>query len=903
MIRSQQVAQVLLQPFRYNPVNHRLTVYSKLTVEVVFNLGSDLPDRDTYIDEGAFESILQNQLVNYEVARYWRVNQVSQKSFAPASSHNTPAYKIEVPEDGMVKVSYSALAAASNTIDSINPQTLRLTNQNIELPIMVEGESDGVFNTSDYLLFYGQKVNTRFTNNNIYWLTWGDGNGLRMSADSRPPTGGSTPTSFTATVHREQNWRYAPDAPSGPDRNRMYWSQIAGGYKDYTINLTNVASSPGSAVLRGFVKGYAADPQHRIIVSVNGHQVLDAVWPAKGEYTFTAAFDQSFLVNGSNTITVSCPQDSTVKVNQVLFDWFEIDYNKTFVADGIQTHLNNTETGDIRVTGFSNSNVSIWEITDPKQPVIITNATITPNGSSSFDVAFHQSDAGIKQYLIASPSDIPAIGSERVQYIETSNLTSPSNAADYLIISHPAFIDAIQPLANYYTSNGMRVRVVNVADIYNEFSDGFFTPNAIHDFLSYAYSNWERPAPTYVLLVGDGNYDYKNETGYQEPEFIPPIMAEADQWLGETAADNRFVTVSGEDILPDMALGRLPVQTAEQAADIVEKTLNYLQNGSQNWGGKSLFLAGKTDPSAGNFAALSDEVIEGHLPPDADVERIYYTDGSMGQQAVINAVNEGRSLVHFVGHSNQTTWFGDVNNPPAPLLTREATLTLTNADQYPIVLSMTCLTGYFIQPSNQNYNFSTLDENWIRAERKGAAAVWSPTGLGVASGHNFLDAGFFDAIYDDHINAIGLAINQAKFYLYSNSGGSNRDLIDTYVLFGDPAMLYQSTPTGPVLNYFTAHRATGGIELSWETVSEVTLSGFDLYRREPGGTWQRINGRIPAKNIGQPQGAAYTYLDAAANPVTAYEYKLVVIANSLQSVQTLTTTYMPFVISLPFLQK
>ena len=112
--------------------------------------------------------------------------------------------------------------------------------------------------------------------------------------------------------------------------------------------------------------------------------------------------------------------------------------------------------------------------------------------------------------------------------------------------------------------------VVDIGDIYNEFSDGIFNPFAIRRFLRYAYNSWQQPAPTYVVLVGDAHYDYKNtrlSRFYREdpnfrgtynlyPIFVPTYHGWATPRVGETAMDQRFVNISGEDALPDMLIGR-----------------------------------------------------------------------------------------------------------------------------------------------------------------------------------------------------------------------------------------------------------------------------------------------------------------------------------------------------------
>jgi hypothetical protein len=94
------------------------------------------------------------------------------------------------------------------------------------------------------------------------------------------------------------------------------------------------------------------------------------------------------------------------------------------------------------------------------------------------------------------------------------------------------------------------------------------------------------------------------------------------------------------------------------------------------------------------------------------------------------------------------------------------------------------------------------------------------------------------------------------------------------------------------------------VELTWETVSEVTTAGFNIYRRERGGEFVKLNtDYIPPKMSGQPMGSAYTYLDISAIPGILYEYKLDVIENSLQVSTSLLSTYWPYTVSLPYIQR
>ncbi len=394
----------------------------------------------------------------------------------------------------------------------------------------------------------------------------------------------------------------------------------------------------------------------------------------------------------------------------------------------------------------------------------------------------------------------PLLGSERRNYIaqtaalrrrplkivvdSPSDLHSETNAADYIIIIPSDFYTAVLPLAAHRQSQGLRTLIVDVQDIYDEFNAGLFDARAIQSFLSYAYAQWTLPAPAYVLLVGDGNFDLKNYLGRNEINYIPPFLADVDPWMGEVAADNRFVTVNGPDIFPDMMLGRLPVKNLQETAEVVAKLIEYDQNSSQDgFDQRMLFVADNAD-EAGNFAAYADGVVNDFVPTTYQVRKVYYSvthfTPADARSAIIQGINQGVLLINYTGHGSIQFWASEL------LLKKTDLPLLNNLDYLPFVLSMTCLDGYFTNPSPPGSDYSSLAESLVKAPDKGAIASWSPSGLGLSSGHDFLDRGLFDAIFNHQISQLGPAIIQAKLNLYVNTTGY-RDLIDTYTLFGDPA--------------------------------------------------------------------------------------------------------------------
>jgi hypothetical protein len=191
------------------------------------------------------------------------------------------------------------------------------------------------------------------------------------------------------------------------------------------------------------------------------------------------------------------------------------------------------------------------------------------------------------------------------------------------------------------------------------------------------------------------------------------------------------------------------------------------------------------------------------------------------------------------------------------------------------MLPMTCQEGYYANPSS---TFTSLSESLVRMTTGGAVASWAPTGWGVAVGHEYLQRGFLEAVYDQGVARLGDATNAGKLYLWNEANGLYRDLIDTYVLLGDPALALPVEPTGVALASFTAEAdSDGSVVLRWETTTEVDTLGFHLHRARVGdGARIRINGSLIASRTppGSSSGAAYEFVDDGVQAGVAYDYWL-----------------------------
>jgi len=237
------------------------------------------------------------------------------------------------------------------------------------------------------------------------------------------------------------------------------------------------------------------------------------------------------------------------------------------------------------------------------------------------------------------------------------------------------------------------------------------------------------------------------------------------------------VTVDGDDWLPDMLIGRLPVNSITETQVVVNKIVQYeTAPPPGNWDLDVAFVADDAD-TAGDFAAISDVMASSYITAPFAAMKIYYTppDYTATQQAVLGRWNAGAGLIVFNGHASESQWAAE------RLFHRDDVPGLVNGTKLPVAVQMTCLTGTFHNPS-----FGTLDETLLRATGGGSVAVWGPTGLGVATGHADLADGFLSAVMEDQQPILCFATLSGKLRLVAQ-GPLHLELLDTIGLLGDPA--------------------------------------------------------------------------------------------------------------------
>lgn len=788
-LRDQAVAQVRFYPVRYNPVSGELRLYRRVRVRIRWDATAAVPAGDSRPPASpVYERLLSRVLANYPALERPPLPEASLPALVAGAGpaavvDSDPALKLTVTEGGLYRLAYGDLAGAGFDPGAIDPRALRIHYRGAEIPIYVHGQADGRFDAGDYLLFYAPAYSDRYTAADVYWLSAGPGPGQRMPTRDVSPAGGAVPAHFPAALHAEQDTHYWQSMPDGAGQDHWFWGDklSAPASRPFTVTLDHVSTPAVTATVRVGLKGRTAlpalDPDHHTRVYLNGTLIDDRSWDGQLNYEHVAVVSHALLHDGANTITVESVGDTGAVVDQIYVNWIALDYWAPYVAagDALLFGAPSSGTFQFQVANFS-ADARLFDVTNPAAVTLLTGADLLPQGAT-YTLRFQDAAGAGTRYLALTPARFKTPA--RVALDRPSSWRSPASGADYIIVTHADFYTSALRLAAFRAGrSGMRVATVQVEDIYDEFNYGRFNPQAIRDFLTYAYHNWTPPAPTFVLLVGDANHDYRDNLHTGTPNYVPSQIVETDL-LGETPSDNWYARVSGDDILPDLLIGRLSAQQSSQVDDIVDKIIDYERNPPDDaWNRDVLLVADDDEPS---FEDISEQ-IAALLAGEYAVHRVYASDYPPGDPTadILAHVDDGSVLVNYTGHGHVDMWgLWDGSNH---ILDSADLPAFANAGRLPLVTVANCLNGFFTGPGGE----LSLAEAFQRLQGRGAVAVWASTGLGYPSGHRALMGEFYSTLFQEDEHVLGVATAAAKIAAYDQNVAWG-ELVQTFVLFGDPA--------------------------------------------------------------------------------------------------------------------
>ncbi len=806
-------ATIMINPFSFD--GKGVKVRSDIVIKIYFYGGRWISPRG-YQRKNAH--IFLNK-IRGETVRTSAIQKLRQEAFLYA--------KIKTTKEGLYEVTPSDLRGVGIDPSSIDPEEIeilggydRVMRWEMDsllamdtlpgvLPAVYEVDGDGTFEEGERILFYAHSLSGwsrnsfkesvffyyhPYTDTNVYWLRFSGENPHTMEEFSR--TGGENVTHFTDTIHLEKDLR-------SPLKSGLVW-----GWKE--LNTTGDTLESGSDTLQidfntpdvfnnQAIIRVAFYPKTRgdydIKVSLNGQSISKTIASQGLENRSRTVFTDTInaLDSGLNNIviTLETPEES------IIMDYIEVIYERRLVADENQLLITQSEASirNYTVEGFI-SNPYVLNISNSRNPSLVSHSFSNNNADFSTDSR--------KILLQSLPYSLEGISLED----PTSLL---QGGADWIVITDNRFLAQASRLKNW-RENHLRgitspeARVIEIDDIYNNFSYGVKDPSAIKRFLYWTQENWNPPV-SYVLLFGDGSYDDKNLTGNGKTSFIPihtegtTVYQSEGVFNSNHSFDNWFVDFNEDwQVVPDIPIGRVTVSDIAEGNGWIYKLINY-ENSAEAWRMRAILFA--DDAFSPYYQTMESDFTEAlvrisdSLPGWLYQDKIYLMEYPRisrlkpdARNAYLESIKDGALLGIFLGHGHFRK------------LTHETVIQIedinlfSNGIKAPFYYFGACNVGYFERPDEDCIGcYSNLykDGGTIVSIAAGRATSYSPN---LSLGERIIGN-----LFSDSVNTSG------DVFLLAREGGGD----ETYTFFGDPAtsILIDSI----LLDFTTPDTAVGGLQL------------------------------------------------------------------------------------------
>ncbi|MCX6121364.1 MAG: C25 family cysteine peptidase [Ignavibacteriales bacterium] len=762
-----------------------------------------------------FQSVLQELDANSETA----TSETEALSWVDSTKIwiplNGKTIKMTIPCDGVYRLTYAQLMSLVPELTSVDPSTFQLFNKGLELPMTVKSETNGIFSSGDYLEFVGLKnynpdtlyrtvtagqeeypeYMNRYTDTSYYWLVWGNSTGVRYTTNDTNISSTDSLQWYTETVHIEKNTVYAYCGSDELEQQNPYWTSAdiwgwgyiyAGGRLDPTFTATQLQSNAFSPriymKIAGSASGSSAANAHLLQIGINSTLLPDttALGPFE-QKVLRRTVDISKLNEGNNTLHFfSYP--TTSLTNSVLFDWAEVEYPRSLKVTNDSLWFGFRDVGSTAVrkvilTGLTSNNLVVYKIGIHAKRIV---GTIS--GTGSYTLSFVDSVCNGDRYvLVTTDHSVTPVLAYKNSF---AGLRNPLRRADYLLITDSIFYNTAVSYASFIQSTyGLLTAIINIKDIYDEFGYGYPVPEAEREFLK-ATTNWNAPMPSYVLLVGEANYDFKNYIGVPAETYVRNIvpvygMPVTDQWIAKL-----------DDSLdvPQMYVGRLTAATVEEFQRYFTRLETYVHQSFDVWNKRYLFFAGGSSSSENStFHTVNQSIMDNIVKPRPiggiaiDFYKTVNPVSSFGPYTVTqisNAIDSSAVMITYIGHSGTETWDNDINS---------VTDLANNVGRYPLISDFGCSTAKFAEP-----NIRSFSEQFVVGTNGSAIGYIGNSSLGFVSIATSLPEHFFEKVMSDSTHTIGKDHLLGKLLTLSQNGWTNtsmgRQLMLTNTLIGDPAV-------------------------------------------------------------------------------------------------------------------
>lgn len=907
LFRDYQLSALRVYPVQ--ATGSGVTFYRKFTVTLSFSDSAPPAEAVPFSEAELLKKFVANKeqisLISPQTAQSSaNYGTASSPVFSPGSTDTR--VKIIVDRKGIYQVTGRDLQDARVDISAIDPAAFRLSNKGRDVAFFLTGGQDNSFDPDDYLEFWGERNEKTFlaqypdqyadpfSDENVYWLDWGGSGGLRMVEEngSLITTTQVNPSLFySATVHVEEDRQFMRLGEGSPEQlsyQRDLWFFDAGvkavGKKEYPFQLL-YPYEPSfrpvyvTVMFSGLSFGY-----HDVMVWLNNGFVGASPpnsWYSQDTARISNRSNSSLrpgdLQHGENVLEVQLPSLSSSSTDIVLLNWFEVTYDRYFRA-----HHNEIEFTRPALVLYPGTDLFQFDIDNFRRPDVeiykkgiskIVNFRIdveTINDTNLYKISFQDNvPSGDIEYVALTPDrkkkplriekDLPFDPEAPFR-----TLKDASNAAEYVIITHSRFYENGLELRDYRRGQGVATELIDVQDVYDEFNYGIKSPLAIQEFLRYAFFNWQRtPRLKYVLLLGDANSNYKSKSA-TAMDFVPTFFYQTQEF-GAAATDYPYALISGNDEIPDLFVGRIPVNTNNEVNISVAKIKEFEQTAPVNaWRNRALFIAGKDDgtyelqnPANPAFRTQNTRIIEAILPRYISGNRLNSVkdpnlpfDPNFGSSSDLrDYFDEGMFWVNFMGHGGGGIW-ADEGLMQLPDVDR-----LNNKGMYPFVTSMTCFTGGFENPARPG-----LAEKLLLAPDKGAIGVLGSSGLGYL--HNdFSMLWYIGQFLFDRSMSVGEMTTIGRILYWNSQGrygnvpgqstpgfeGVKREMVYQYNLLGDPYLKLHYAPSALGVEPHTVTPQRGD---TLQVAISTPLFAADGYLELADGKFNLVD-RIPLFGVSQ----------------------------------------------------
>lgn len=728
-------------------------------------------------------------------------------------------FKIGVVESGVYKLTYSDFAAMGADVSSINPQFIgfygteagMLPQKNDEpyrddlgeMAVAFRGNGNSSFEQDEFFLFYAEGPVRKVYNNNyqmlvceqnvysdsvFYFVRTDNPTAAKRVADGNQADIGTQDIidDYLAVCHHELDL-------NNPYSLGTRWygetlSQITGTEFAESFDCTDFVHGSKarcyvSVIGRSFTEAVIAD------VSINGSQQGSLTMPRLLSSSDRFANEQSHIYEFDAAATVDFNVSLRNSTTDALLgmDFVTLNFWKKlrFGDKQLEFRLFPTQSAD-SVTGVSvaggDNDLNVWNVTSPLDAV---NIPFAVTGSLLFGCRMDDCN----DFVVFADSQAKQVVSAR--YIPNQNVHQQPVNTDMLIITHRRFAGYADELAAMHSAlDNLNCSVADVDEIYNEFSGGRLDVSALRNFIKMVYDSGQQRLK-YVLLFGDASFDYRNISG-QGGDFVPSLQSDNTyNFMRSYVTDDYFGLMDdGEGLdcagVVDLGIGRLPVNTIQQAENVVGKIKDYVLNTACMGKWKNDFLLVTDDDKAGYIDAcekIGEKIVQqcqsfnvSKIYSDAYVRQDVAGGGHAYPEAradLLGYLGQGVSVLAYFGHGGVRGWTEE------GLLTYNDILSLNNAHRLPFVFTATCEFSKFDNPA-----FSSAGEEMFLNRDGGAVAMLTSTRPTVT----FTNTNFGLHLFDTLVAAGAKDITFGDLTKAAKADG----LLDncSYVLFGDPALRF-----------------------------------------------------------------------------------------------------------------